>query len=338
MMTVSAWRTEGLHLPWSGDPMAPFRQQDRVFGRLLLIFAAVLLALSVLISMLTVPPLSVPMSRASEVMSARLLLDDPLPEPQPVTVTEPEPEPIPQPEPEPEPKPEPEPEPEVVATQPVVTELVPEVVPEPVPTARERALASGVLQFADELRAMRQAPVSTELASNQLTDGSEQAENALREILTATAREPEIQTRSGGVDTSVMREDVGGVALAARATGSVSRQWDVNADYVPRQGQRQSAVSDRSDEEIRRVMDQNKGAIYAIYNRALRKNPLLRGKLTIELVINSDGVIETLQLVNSELGDSDLENKLVSRIRMIRFSEQSVASTRLSYSFDFLPG
>ncbi|MCB1647214.1 MAG: AgmX/PglI C-terminal domain-containing protein [Pseudomonadales bacterium] len=318
MMTVSAWRTEGLHLPWSGDPMAPFRQQDRVFGRLLLIFAAVLLALSVVISMLTVPPLSVPMSRASEVMSARLLLDDPLPEPQPVTVTEPEPE--------------------VVATQPVVTELVPEVVPEPVPTARERALASGVLQFADELRAMRQAPVSTELASNQLTDGSEQAENALRETLTATAREPEIRTRSGGVDTSVMREDVGGVALAARATGSVSRQWDVNADYVPRQGQRQSAVSDRSDEEIRRVMDQNKGAIYAIYNRALRKNPLLRGKLTIELVINSDGVIETLQLVNSELGDSDLENKLVSRIRMIRFSEQSVASTRLSYSFDFLPG
>jgi protein TonB len=85
-------------------------------------------------------------------------------------------------------------------------------------------------------------------------------------------------------------------------------------------------------------MDRNKGAIFAIYNRALRSKPLLRGKLTIEMVIAADGSITTAVLLASDLGDSELESRLLTRIRMITFSAAAVAATTLNYSFEFLPG
>jgi hypothetical protein len=84
-------------------------------------------------------------------------------------------------------------------------------------------------------------------------------------------------------------------------------------------------------------MDDNKGAIFAIYNRALRKDPLLHGKLSFEMVIDPSGGVAHLKLVSSELSDPDLTSKILSRIRLINFGAEDVSSTRVNYSLDFLP-
>jgi hypothetical protein len=84
-------------------------------------------------------------------------------------------------------------------------------------------------------------------------------------------------------------------------------------------------------------MDRNKGAIFAIYNRALRKDPMLAGKLTVQLIIEPSGQVSAAKVLATELGDTDLEQKLLSRIRMINFGALPVASTTLNYSFEFLP-
>ena len=93
----------------------------------------------------------------------------------------------------------------------------------------------------------------------------------------------------------------------------------------------------RSDDAIRQVMDRNKGAIFAIYNRALRKNPALEGKLVFEMVVNPAGTVTELTLLSSELEDDALSRKILARIRMIQFGAEDVSSTRVNYSFDFLP-
>lgn len=98
-----------------------------------------------------------------------------------------------------------------------------------------------------------------------------------------------------------------------------------------------AAVGGRSDEVIRRIMDKNKGAIFAIYNRALRKDPTLQGKHVFEMLIEPNGSISGVKLLSSELNNEALERKILSRIKLIRFPAERVIKTRVNYSFDFLP-
>ncbi|MEE8107824.1 MAG: AgmX/PglI C-terminal domain-containing protein, partial [Gammaproteobacteria bacterium] len=93
----------------------------------------------------------------------------------------------------------------------------------------------------------------------------------------------------------------------------------------------------RSLEEIEMVFDRNKGAIFALYNRALRKDPALQGKLVLRLTISPDGQVTFCEVVSSELGDAELERKLVMRVKMFRFDAKDVAPFTATKPIDFFP-
>ena len=93
----------------------------------------------------------------------------------------------------------------------------------------------------------------------------------------------------------------------------------------------------RSAQSVRKVMDANKGAVYGIYNRALRQNPTLVGQLSFSMVIEPSGKVSAVTVLNDELNDQTLINKLLARIRMINFGAEPVEQTTVNYSFDFLP-
>jgi len=79
----------------------------------------------------------------------------------------------------------------------------------------------------------------------------------------------------------------GGGGLAGRATTQVASGIPDAQGKAVRSGK--GGKASRSREEIELVFDKNKGAIYAIYNRALRDNPALQGKLVLELTIATLG-------------------------------------------------
>ena len=56
-----------------------------------------------------------------------------------------------------------------------------------------------------------------------------------------------------------------------------------------------------------------------------------------EMTIEPSGEISELTLISSELADESLTRKILARIRMIRFDAEQVETTRVNYSFDFLP-
>ena len=80
-----------------------------------------------------------------------------------------------------------------------------------------------------------------------------------------------------------------------------------------------------------------KGAIFAIYNRALRHDPSLQGKVVLELQIDPTGHVLDCRVVSSELPDQSLMDKIVSRIRMFDFGKKDVGTTTISYPVQFLP-
>jgi len=85
------------------------------------------------------------------------------------------------------------------------------------------------------------------------------------------------------------------------------------------------------------VFERNKGAIYAIYNRALREDPALQGKVVLELKIAPAGNVLDCRIVSSELHAAELEGKLLARIRQFDFGAKDVDQMVVTWPVDFLP-
>ena len=246
---------------------------------------------------------------------ARIVLDKPEPAPPPPP-PEPEPEQA-EAEPEPEAKPEPEPDPK---PQPTVAD------------AKEKAAVSGLLAFADAFADMREAvDVSKLQDTGAIAQGVGDAATIDRALLTS-----KYGTRSAGVNVAALSRETGGVALSGRETTKVEvREQSSGAGNA--RDRRAADDRSRSIEDIRRVFDRNKGAIFAIYNRALRADPTLQGKVVLELVIDPAGAVQDIRVVASELADEALVAKILKRIRLFNFGAQEVGTTTISYPVHFLP-
>lgn len=308
-------------LPWTLSA-----EQERSFRKTLVAVLGVLLALGIVWPWLPAPgpdPLE-----AEEVPPrfAKLLLERTPPPPPPPKVVEQEPEPEPIEEPEPEKVVEKEPEPE------------PEIVPEPeidrTEEARKTAARAGLMAFADDLADLRDADVTEQLDSNRpLTGAVGEGLRNERSLITSKAG-----ASSGGINTAALSRNTGGSGLSGRATTRVEAPVVANAGSaggVRRSGQ--SGKASRSQEEIELVFDRNKGAIYRIYNRALRQDPTLQGKLVLRLTIAPNGAVTSCEVVSSELDDPELERKLVQRVRMFRFQPKDVEPITTTKPIDFFP-
>ena len=85
------------------------------------------------------------------------------------------------------------------------------------------------------------------------------------------------------------------------------------------------------------IFDQNKGAIYALYTRALRQDPGLQGKVVLRMSIEPSGDVSMVEIVSSDLGYPELERKLVQRVKLFRFDAKDVARLTTTKPIDFFP-
>jgi TonB family protein len=226
--------------------------------------------------------------------------------------------PPPPPPPEPEKKPEPE--------KPKPTDQKP--VEKPKPNVRNQ----GLLAMQDELAALRDQ--NLDLADPQMKAPVADARSE-RNLINSQAGKA-----SGGINTSNMSRGFGGGAgaIGTHTATAVSHGTglDPNAGgHVQRTGS--SGKGSRPREEVETVFDRNKGALYALYGRALRDQPELAGKLVLEFTIAPSGEITMCRVVSSELKDPELEKKIVARVRLIRFKAADVEPLTVSKPIDFFP-
>jgi hypothetical protein len=94
----------------------------------------------------------------------------------------------------------------------------------------------------------------------------------------------------------------------------------------------------RTDEEIQIVFDRYKAALYRIYNRELRKNPTLRGKILLKISIETSGVVSLCKVESTDLDSPELVAKIVTRIKRFNFGpKEGVPKITILYPIDFLP-
>ncbi len=74
----------------------------------------------------------------------------------------------------------------------------------------------------------------------------------------------------------------------------------------------------RSAQSVLAVINSHKAAIEYCYQRALRTNPNLKGKISVRFVIHTDGSVGKVSVVESTLNNSGVERCIVSKIRRWR--------------------
>ena len=208
-------------------------------------------------------------------------------------------------------------------------------------SAREVAKKSGLIALQDELEDLREAfDLDEVLELPQQTSGSQEVKVATAsDLLSAGA-----QQSSGGIQTNTLNRNLKTSELSQRKTTSVESNIGTSSNTsLAKASTTQKSTSTsgsggrRSADEIERVFQKNKGGIFNIYNRALRKNPSLAGKVVVELTIAPSGEVTGVNILSSELGDEALERKLLLKIKRFKFSPANVAEITVTYPIDFLP-
>jgi hypothetical protein len=243
---------------------------------------------------------------------------------------------------------------------------VPNKPPGELDAARRKAAGVGLLAMKESLAELHGAPVAEQLKAVKPGPGVGSGVGAgvgagtalglpSRALITSNA-----SGGSGGINTASYSRDTGGGGLAGRSTtlvegvagggggggaggGGARGRGDGTGSgigggtaggSVQRGGSGKAA---RSIEDIKVVFERNKGAIYAIYNRALRADPSLQGKVVLKLTIAPGGEVMDCRIESSELRQPELEGKLLARIRQFDFGAKDVGQMIVSWPIDFLP-
>lgn len=99
-----------------------------------------------------------------------------------------------------------------------------------------------------------------------------------------------------------------------------------------------SSAWKRYDAEVYAAIRSYEGGLKYLYNNALRKDPSLKGRIKIKIVISSNGKAKEVAIESSTLNSRELEEAIVNRIYMWRFPEfkgDEIFTT--VYTFDFSP-
>lgn len=300
-------------------------QEDRRFRRFSIIMVVVFLVTGIGINLIQLPEVERKALIDISPRLAKLILEKKKVEPPPKVEKKPEAK-----------KKQPEKKKEVKKKQPEKKKTKPKK-----KTDREVAQNAGLLQLSDELEDLRDLFDVDDVATlPQQTAGKQEIKVAsTSDLLSAGA-----QQSSGGIKTDTLNRKLKTSELTQRQTTRVESKIESDQNKLAKaetssssSGSQSGAGKRRTSNEVERVFQKNKSSIFNLYNRALRKNPSLAGKVVIELTIAPDGSVSSAKILSSELGDKALERKLILRIKKFRFSNASFAETTVTYPIDFLP-
>jgi TonB family protein len=295
-------------LPWEGDAESSSR-----FRKILRVLLILFLIFGILFPLLPTPKRTAAETEVPQRLARVMIEEKPKPPPPPPPVVQEKPKPL-----EVEKKP-------IPIAPPVDRKQL----------AHEKAQKS-LDRVKDELADLREQMDLTPLAQTKNLSGAVGADShAERSMITS-----KVGAGSGGITSSNSSRGFGTGAGSLTGHDTTSVTSSIARGGLDSRGPTRTGSSGkaaRSREEIELVFDRNKGAIYGLYNRALRERAELQGKLVLEFTVAPSGEITMCRVVSSELNDPDLESKIVARVRLFHFEARDVESITTTKPIDFFP-
>ncbi len=201
--------------------------------------------------------------------------------------------------------------------------------------AREKAKKSGLAAMKDELFSMREVVDIKPTAVKKLNKNQQVEARVKRKLLAAQASK-QSQTLGAASTTQTVVSD----QLSTRNTQQVrlsEEEISATEDTLVAESLAEQQSGTRSEMSLRRTLEAHKARLYALYNRALRKDPLLRGKVLFEIEIQPSGKVSAVKIKSSELNNAKLERRLMLVLKSIEFTQKDVAVTTTIWAIDFIP-
>jgi hypothetical protein len=144
---------------------------------------------------------------------------------------------------------------------------------------------------------------------------------------------------SGGINLAALSRDMGGGGAGGQIEGVQLTQVASTIGGGGGQDRPLSggAGAGRTDEEIQIVFDRHKAALYRLYNRELRKNPMLMGQMVLRIRIEPDGSVSLCELQGTDMDAPDLSAQVLGRVSTFDFGAKEVPAVTILYPIDFLP-
>ena len=207
-------------------------------------------------------------------------------------------------------------------------------VPEKAKKARKKAERSGLMAFKDDFADLiDDTPIALGSKAKVSGKGSK-SKKTTRSLVTSN-----VGTSSGGINTASLSRNTGGSGESMGGVEFSRVQSSIGSDFFGEE----APLSDgpgpsRTDEEIQIVFDRYKSALYRIYNRELRKNPTLQGKMVLRLTILPDGKVSACSVDSSDMDAPELDKKIAARVKKFNFgAKDGVPTITILYPIDFLP-
>lgn len=206
--------------------------------------------------------------------------------------------------------------------------------------ARKRVQTKGLGALTSELSALADSSAISSMATQRSTASGKTTEAATVDtrILTSPGGRPTTnagakpQAHAGVVETAKLEDN-----RKQRAQELLASKGEVRS--IARQGSASGArgSSGRAEEDVAIVMDKYKSLLYAIYNRARRTNPGLKGKIVLMITILPSGEVANVVTKSNELNAPDLEAALIARIRQFNFGATRGGPLTVTVPVEFLP-
>ena len=226
----------------------------------------------------------------------------------------------------PEPKKTPEPKPKKVAVVKPVNKRQ---------AAKQKAQSSGLAAMKDELLAMREVLEIKPKASQPLQKSAAKQTEVKRKLLTAKVNQQSTALANAKVSQAVASDELStyNTQTIRLSDEEVIASGEGEEQYADSQG----LANTRSEMKLRQTLEASKARLYSLYNRALRKDPLLKGKVVFNIEIQPSGAISEVFIESSELENAKLERQLLIILRSIDFGPENVELMVTVWAIEFLP-
>jgi hypothetical protein len=206
--------------------------------------------------------------------------------------------------------------------------------------ARKKAESVGVMKFknalADLMKETPAARLGNEALLNDKGAGAKGRAVAQRSLVAMQAKDGS----SGGIGNAGVSRNVGngnsdrlgGGAGITRVESSLAGIQEAARPLG------KGAAPGRTDEEIQIVFDRYKASLYRIYNKELRRDPTLQGRVLMRITIEPNGELSLCEVESTDLASRELVNKIVERIKRFNFGpKEKVPALTILYPIDFFP-
>jgi outer membrane biosynthesis protein TonB len=208
----------------------------------------------------------------------------------------------------------------------------------PAETQKARAVAEtkGVLAFKNNFADMIEDSPSNLGAQARISNSGKAAagDPSQRSMIVSQAT-----GGSGGINTSnLSRQGTGGGGKGISGVNFARVESATGAGVADDRPLSKGTGPSRTDEEIQIVFDRYKAALYRIYNKELRNDPTLRGKMVLRITIQSDGSVTACSVKSTDLASPALSKEIVERVLKFNFGvKEGVPALTILYPIDFLP-